>query len=390
MTINSLGRLSQHKICFPSALTYAMALLTLVLHEVQLWGWWAGAPQALTQFELLCPRALLGADYGDLQSRGRAAAVTHFAWTLPIYRGVPCKNIHPSSHIQRKAPQGSWAAAYVQGAESQLFPSCCWIPPEGISHTSFDKTLSKRWLHTWVEELAGSSLQAQGSSSVSTTAAASLPIIPNECCHSSSQNLLGTPYLCFLTLFTQDKPACLGPLLSTQHPQGAGEHPQAVVHLVPCMGPSKSSSGFVEGLLFGVKRIYLALGMGQTVPWSPALCRCSETQGVVNAASPQTLTCCPCCSQLRTHWLSSSKPWVQLYMPSKTGGGGLQTTGTQCPSSHCPLSRHWTFRNFLRKHRHQTGLQSPRHCTLGCTKHPRDVRSRLQASLLDHHHAPHV
>lgn len=88
MTINSLERLSQHKVWFSSALTYAMPLLTLVLHEIQLWGWWAGALQALTQLELLCPQALLGADDGNLQSRGRAACITRPAWPLPIPRGA--------------------------------------------------------------------------------------------------------------------------------------------------------------------------------------------------------------------------------------------------------------------------------------------------------------
>lgn len=103
---------------------------------------------------------------------------------------------------------------------------------------------------------------------MSTTAATSSPIIPSECFHSSSQNLLETLYSCFLTLFTQDKPAYLGPLLFRQSPQGAGEHPQAVVHLVPHMEPSKKSFGLVEGLLFGGKRVF-GLGDGSNCCRAP-------------------------------------------------------------------------------------------------------------------------
>lgn len=109
VTVNSLGRLSQHKVCFSvwfsSALTYAMPLLTLVLHEIQLRGWWAGALQALTQFELLCPRALLSADDGNLQSRGRAAGITRPAWPLPISGGAPCKDTPPTS--REKLPEAA-------------------------------------------------------------------------------------------------------------------------------------------------------------------------------------------------------------------------------------------------------------------------------------------
>lgn len=136
---------------------------------------------------------------------------------------------------------------------------------------------------------------------------------------------------------------------------------------------------------FLVVKGFLALEMGETV--AGPLCTVDTLKHKLwsTSASPQTLTCCPCCSQLRTHWLSSSKPWVQLYMPSKTGGGGLQTTGTQCPSSHCPLSRHWTFRNFLGKHRHQTGLQNPIHCTLAapgiqrCQEQTEDISPGAQS-----------
>lgn len=51
--------------------------------------------------------------------------------------------------------------------------------------------------------------------------------------------------------------------------------------------------------------------------------------------------------QLIKHWLSSSKPLVHSYMPSKTGEGGSHTTGTQLPCSQIPLSRHWIFRDLL-------------------------------------------
>lgn len=54
-----------------------MSLLALVLHQVQLRGWRAGALQALTQRELLRPRALLGADDGNLESRGAVALWWH-------------------------------------------------------------------------------------------------------------------------------------------------------------------------------------------------------------------------------------------------------------------------------------------------------------------------
>lgn len=51
--------------------------------------------------------------------------------------------------------------------------------------------------------------------------------------------------------------------------------------------------------------------------------------------------------QLSKHWLSSSKPLVHSYMPSKTGEGGSHTTGTQLPCSQIPPSRHWIFRDLL-------------------------------------------
>lgn len=122
---------------------------------------------------------------------------------------------------------------------------------------------------------------------------------------------------------------------------------------------------------------------------SPAVLRCSEAQRLASLCLfPKSLTCCPCGSQLRTHRLSSSKPWVQLYMPSKTGGGGSHTTGTQCPSSHCPLSRHWTFRNFLRKHRCQSGLWHPRQTPPWLDQASHRGRSSLESSLLEHNQAP--
>lgn len=137
VTINSLGRLSQHKVWFPSALTYAMALLTLVLHEVQLWGWWAGAPQALTQFELLCPQTLLGADDGNLQSRGRAAGITHPAWPLPIsgVQGHPSHQPHP----EKSSPRQLGCSHLVQ-------PMCTeqkdnWFPAAAVSHQRESATL---------------------------------------------------------------------------------------------------------------------------------------------------------------------------------------------------------------------------------------------------------
>lgn len=55
--------------------------------------------------------------------------------------------------------------------------------------------------------------------------------------------------------------------------------------------------------------------------------------------------------QLSTHWLSSSKPLVHSYMPSKTGEGGSHTTGMQLPCSQVPFSRHCIFRNFLMRHK---------------------------------------
>lgn len=54
---------------------------------------------------------------------------------------------------------------------------------------------------------------------------------------------------------------------------------------------------------------------------------------------------------LSTHWLSSSKPLVHSYMPSKTGEGGSHTTGTQLPCSQIPPSRHCIFRNLLIRHK---------------------------------------
>lgn len=57
-----------------------MPLLALVLHEVELWGWRAGALQALAQLELLCPRALLGADNRDLESRERPGSGDTLSW----------------------------------------------------------------------------------------------------------------------------------------------------------------------------------------------------------------------------------------------------------------------------------------------------------------------
>lgn len=57
-----------------------MPLLALVLHEVELWGWRAGALQALAQLELLCPRALFGADNRDLESREKPGSGDTLSW----------------------------------------------------------------------------------------------------------------------------------------------------------------------------------------------------------------------------------------------------------------------------------------------------------------------
>lgn len=118
MTVSCLGQLSKHKVWFSSALTYAMSLLTLVLHKVQLWGWWAGALQALTQFELLCPQALLSADDGNLQSRGRAAGVTHPAWPPPISEGAPRKDTPPTHQCPEKS------SPRQQGCSHRAQPMC--------------------------------------------------------------------------------------------------------------------------------------------------------------------------------------------------------------------------------------------------------------------------
>lgn len=163
-----------------------------------------------------------------------------------------------------------------------------------------------------------------------------------------------------------------------------------MVHLVPCMGPSKNSFGLVEGLLFGGERIYLGLGMGQTVPWRPALPRCSETQGVVNSCLPPG-----------THLLSL------LLTVEDTLAVQLEALGAVV---HPLKDRRWRLAN----HRDTVSLfplptlqaldlqelpgetqtpdwpAEPEMLHLGCTKPPTDVRSRLKASLLEHHRGPHV
>lgn len=80
--------------------------------------------------------------------------------------------------------------------------------------------------------------------------------------------------------------------------------------------------------------------------WSSRL-RYSLTQNKVQV----NLTLSLSWLQLRTHWLSSSKPLVHLYMPSNTGEGGSHTTGMQLPCSQVPSSRHCIFRNFLIRHK---------------------------------------
>lgn len=72
-----------------------------------------------------------------------------------------------------------------------------------------------------------------------------------------------------------------------------------------------------------------------------------RAQSQANEAHGVFLTLSVSWLQLSTHWLSSLKPLVHSYMPSKTGGGGSHTTGTQLPCSQVPSSRHWIFRNLL-------------------------------------------
>lgn len=137
VTINPLEQLSQHKFWFPSALTYAMALLTLVLHEVQLWGWCTGAPQALTQFKLLCPQTFLGADNGNLESRGRAACVTHPAWPLPIsgVQGHPSHQPHP----EKSSPRQLGCSHLLQPMGTEQKANC--FPAAAGSHHRESATL---------------------------------------------------------------------------------------------------------------------------------------------------------------------------------------------------------------------------------------------------------
>ena len=195
--------------------------------------------------------------------------------------------------------------------------------------------------------------------------------------------------LCFPTLFTQDKQACVGPLLLEGLPRsrrtspGRGAPRTTAGICIVIVSRSKKSCRSATQALFGGKQTPRGWPGCRRAPLrsraraSQLLLGALKHHACPTSASPpaKSLTCRPCGSQLRTHWLSSSKPWVQLYMPSKTGGGGSHSTGTQRPSSHCPLSRHWSFRNFLRRHKCQAGLQPPEWPHLSHIKHPTEAEA---------------